>query len=350
MSFVLFEQFGFGELLGTGAVRGLGRGRGQGGPRRAYRFAREVLGPAQRRRRPRGLPPRGRPGDHAEGLQGRVEASSTSGLQDARRRARRTAGRARPLMLHGAGRGDALRREHRVQHVPGPGLRRGRGHRRVRHARAAASATSSKHVQRHVGRHDVPHRAARRPDVGAARTTARSSRTARYSIKGTKIFISGGDHDLAENIVHLVLARVDGAPPGTKGLSLFIVPKMRINADGTLGEPNDVTRRRPSSTRWASTARRPASSTSARTTAASASSSARVENVGHVPDVPDDERRAHRRRHPGRSASRRPRTCNALEYAKDRKQGPHYQAVEGPDRAARRRSSSTPTCAACCST
>ena len=79
-------------------------------------------------------------------------------------------------------------------------------------------------------------------DVGAARTTtATRNADGTYSIRGTKIFISGGDHDLAENIVHLVLARVDGAPAGTKGLTLFIVPKIRTDADGTLGEPNDVT-------------------------------------------------------------------------------------------------------------
>lgn len=77
-------------------------------------------------------------------------------------------------------------------------------------------------------------------DVGAARTTARKLADGTYAIRGTKIFISGGDHDMAENIVHLVLARVEGAPPGTKGLSLFLVPKRRVNADGSAGEPNDV--------------------------------------------------------------------------------------------------------------
>lgn len=61
-----------------------------------------------------------------------------------------------------------------------------------------------------------------------------------YKIKGTKCFITGGDHDLTENIIHLVLARVDGAAPGTKGLSLFIVPKIWVNEDGSLGESNDV--------------------------------------------------------------------------------------------------------------
>jgi hypothetical protein len=77
-------------------------------------------------------------------------------------------------------------------------------------------------------------------DVGSSRTTAKKLADGRYQIQGTKIFISGGDHDMAENIVHLVLARVEGAPPGTKGLSLFIVPKVRVNDDGTLAEPNDV--------------------------------------------------------------------------------------------------------------
>ncbi|MDP8999830.1 MAG: acyl-CoA dehydrogenase family protein, partial [Myxococcota bacterium] len=81
-------------------------------------------------------------------------------------------------------------------------------------------------------------------DVGSAKTSASrigSAESAGYSIRGTKIFISGGDHDLADNIVHLVLARVDGAPAGTKGLTLFIVPKILPGADGSLGAANDVT-------------------------------------------------------------------------------------------------------------
>ncbi|WP_179405484.1 acyl-CoA dehydrogenase [Burkholderia guangdongensis] len=61
-----------------------------------------------------------------------------------------------------------------------------------------------------------------------------------YSITGNKIFISGGDHELSENIVHLVLARIPGAPPGVKGISLFTVPKYRVNDDGSVGERNDV--------------------------------------------------------------------------------------------------------------
>lgn len=77
-------------------------------------------------------------------------------------------------------------------------------------------------------------------DVGASKTTATPNDDGSYSIKGTKIFISSGENDLYENIIHLVLARTPGAPEGTKGLSLFIVPKFKINEDGSNGEPNDV--------------------------------------------------------------------------------------------------------------
>jgi alkylation response protein AidB-like acyl-CoA dehydrogenase len=61
-----------------------------------------------------------------------------------------------------------------------------------------------------------------------------------YKIKGSKIFITAGDHDICSNIIHMVLARIEGAVPGTKGLSLFIVPKIWVNPDGSLGENNDV--------------------------------------------------------------------------------------------------------------
>jgi alkylation response protein AidB-like acyl-CoA dehydrogenase len=77
-------------------------------------------------------------------------------------------------------------------------------------------------------------------DVGASTTKAVKQDDGSYSISGEKIFITGGDHDLAENIIHLVLARTPDAPAGTKGLSLFIIPKIRVNSDGSLGEPNDV--------------------------------------------------------------------------------------------------------------
>ncbi len=77
-------------------------------------------------------------------------------------------------------------------------------------------------------------------DVGASLSTAKKVSDGVYKITGTKIFISAGDHQLAENIVHLVLARIEGAEAGTKGLSLFIVPKYRLNEDGSPGQRNDV--------------------------------------------------------------------------------------------------------------
>ncbi|MWC42757.1 acyl-CoA dehydrogenase [Sphingomonas carotinifaciens] len=77
-------------------------------------------------------------------------------------------------------------------------------------------------------------------DVGALRTTATPLGDGTWRIKGTKIFISFGDHDMAENIVHLVLARTPDAPVGTKGISLFLVPKFRLDEDGRPGAANDV--------------------------------------------------------------------------------------------------------------
>jgi len=77
-------------------------------------------------------------------------------------------------------------------------------------------------------------------DVGATKTVAEPNEDGTYTIIGNKTFITGGDTDLTENIIHLALARIKGAPPGTKGLSLFLIPKIRVNPDGSLGEPNDV--------------------------------------------------------------------------------------------------------------
>jgi len=77
-------------------------------------------------------------------------------------------------------------------------------------------------------------------DLGLLRTRAVPQPDGSYRITGTKIFISAGEHDLAENIVHLVLARIEGAPQGIKGISLFVAPKILPNADGTLGKRNDL--------------------------------------------------------------------------------------------------------------
>jgi len=77
-------------------------------------------------------------------------------------------------------------------------------------------------------------------DLALVRTRAEPQADGTYKIFGTKIYITYGEHDMAENIVHLVLARVVGAPEGVKGISLFVVPKHLVNADGSLGERNDV--------------------------------------------------------------------------------------------------------------
>ena len=77
-------------------------------------------------------------------------------------------------------------------------------------------------------------------DLGLMRTKAEPQADGSHRITGNKIFISAGEHDMADNIIHLVLARLPDAPPGIKGVSLFIVPKFLVNADGTLGERNGI--------------------------------------------------------------------------------------------------------------
>ena len=77
-------------------------------------------------------------------------------------------------------------------------------------------------------------------DLAAVRTRAEPQADGTYKVFGTKIYITYGEHDMAENIVHLVLARVQGAPEGVKGISLFVVPKFMVNKDGSLGARNDV--------------------------------------------------------------------------------------------------------------
>ena len=77
-------------------------------------------------------------------------------------------------------------------------------------------------------------------DLGLLRTKAEPQADGTYRLTGNKIFISAGEHDMAENIVHLVLARLPGAPSGSKGISLFVVPKWKVKPDGTLGERNGI--------------------------------------------------------------------------------------------------------------
>ena len=77
-------------------------------------------------------------------------------------------------------------------------------------------------------------------DVGALKTTAKRLPDGTFAITGSKIFISCGDHNLTDNIIHTVLARIEGDPAGTAGISIFLVPKHRVNNDGSSGELNDV--------------------------------------------------------------------------------------------------------------
>ncbi len=77
-------------------------------------------------------------------------------------------------------------------------------------------------------------------DLGLLKTRAEPNEDGSYAITGTKIFITAGEHDLTDNIIHLVLARLPGAPSGSKGISLFVVPKVRVAQDGTIGDANEV--------------------------------------------------------------------------------------------------------------
>ena len=77
-------------------------------------------------------------------------------------------------------------------------------------------------------------------DLGLMRTKAEPQADGTFKITGQKIFISAGDHDLSENVIHLVLAKIPGGPDGVKGISLFIVPKFMVNEDGSLGARNAV--------------------------------------------------------------------------------------------------------------
>jgi alkylation response protein AidB-like acyl-CoA dehydrogenase len=77
-------------------------------------------------------------------------------------------------------------------------------------------------------------------DVGALRAKAWQADDGTWRVQGTKIFITWGEHEMAENIIHFVLARAPGAPPGTKGISLFLIPKLLVDADGSVGAKNDV--------------------------------------------------------------------------------------------------------------
>ncbi len=238
MNFVLFEQFRFGELVGAAPFEAWGPDEARAVLQETYRFAREVLGPINAT------------GDR-EGcrlVDGKVYAPK--GFKDAWQKLYESGFKTIAISPEHGGQGAPQSLYVLIEEILSgantafnmyPGL-----------AFGAAETIAECGTPEQTHKYADPTFQGRwggtmcltepqaGSDVGAARTTAKKNPDGTYSIKGTKIFISGGDHDLAENIVHLVLARVDGAPAGTKGLSLFIVPKIRVNADGSLGEANDV--------------------------------------------------------------------------------------------------------------
>ena len=155
-------------------------------------------------------------------------------------------------------------------------------------------------------------------DLNAVKTRAERAPDGTYRIFGQKIFITYGEHDMADNIVHLVLARLPDAPPGTRGLSLFLVPKFLVEPDGSLGARNDV--------RCASIEHKLGIHASPTCVMIYGDGERRDGLAGRRGkprprrDVRDDEQRAARRRHAGRGDRRRAYQ-QALAYARERRQG-----------------------------
>ena len=239
LSFVLLEQFRLGELLGKAPYEAWGEDEARAVLDAAYRFAREVLGP---------LNATGdREGCRIEG--GQVKAPK--GFQDAWKQLYENGFKSLGVATDHGGQGAPQSLVVLVEELLSganpafnmyPGLAFGAAETIIE---CGTPEQSKRYAEKMLDGTwggtmclTEPHAGS---DVGAAKTSARRLGNGRYAIKGTKVFISGGDHDLADNIVHLVLARVEGAPPGTKGLSLFIVPKKKISADGQVGGSNDVT-------------------------------------------------------------------------------------------------------------
>ena len=166
-------------------------------------------------------------------------------------------------------------------------------------------------------------------DLGLLRTKAVKQADGSYKITGTKIFISAGEHDLSQNIIHLVLARIEGAPAGTKGISLFVVPKFMVKDDGSLGARNAVscgsTRREDGHPRQLDLRHE----LRRRHRLAGRRRKPRAERHVH-----DDERGAPRRRRAGPRAIRSRLSERRDLYAKERLQGRAISGVKYPDKPA----------------
>ena len=178
-------------------------------------------------------------------------------------------------------------------------------------------------------------------DLGMLRTKAEPQADGSYSITGTKIFISAGEHDLAENILHLVLARLPDAPGGTKGISLFLVPKFLPKADGSVGERNGI--------RCGAIEHKmgiKANATCVMNLDGAKGWLVGELQQGHAGDVRDDERRPPRRRHAG-PGHRRDLVPERRRLCARSPAGPLAHRAEERRRARPIPSSCIPTCGAC---
>jgi alkylation response protein AidB-like acyl-CoA dehydrogenase len=238
LQFVLFEQFGFKEFAGKGPYEGWDEETAKSMIQETYRFAKEVLGPLNST------------GDR-EGckvIDGSVV--TPKGFKDAWKQLYETGLKQVSVAKEFGGQGAPYALYAVLEEITSgansafnmyPGLAWGAAE---VIAECGTEAQKKLYAERMFNGTwggtmclTEPHAGS---DVGAATSKAVKQPDGRYKISGTKIYISGGDHDLTDNIVHMVLARVEGAPSGTKGLSLFIVPKRRVNPDGSLGALNDV--------------------------------------------------------------------------------------------------------------
>lgn len=238
MNFLLFEQFRIQEILSKGAFEAWGEDEVKGVLQETYRFAREVAGPLNARADAEGC--------HLEN--GKVRAPA--GFKEAWNRLFESGLRSVATSPEWGGGGAPYSLAVLVEEILSGSNTAFNMYAGLAFGASEVIEAFGTHAQKslfcqrmYTGKWSgtmcltEPHAGS---DVGSASTSAKRNPDGTYSIRGTKIYITGGDHDLAENIVHLVLARAEGAPAGTKGLTLFIVPKVRTDENGNLGASNNV--------------------------------------------------------------------------------------------------------------